>query len=264
MKAKILLLSTALPLFACTTKKFNSSVPVGAKSPVDAQAAASGLNPSVETGEQNSGLKPKVETGSIEVKTLDPTETGVKQPPSDPNTPAPNPTPSSVPTNNPKPTDTSVEFGADDVFHIGDGAIGSGSACVGEVKTFALQGTRYSFEFEVLEDDTTVDLSIAKICGIDAEKMTSIALINSSDKAIEGSEQILATDAQSDRSKILLPYTGLKLKKGLHAVVITSKNTVGKPQGTKTPGADEYDDFIVGKIKLKANKAVKFSKIFAE
>lgn len=165
--------------------------------------------------------------------------------------------------------DTTVEFGASEVFHIGDGAIGAQSACVNEVKTFDLTGTTYFFEFEVAEDDTSLDLSIGKICGIDAEGMTSISLINTANSALELSEVILATDRNADRSTAFTPYPTFKLNRGLYSVVVTTKNVLGKPKppaGTPVggDGSDEYDDFIVGAITIKADKAVKASRIYTE
>ena len=56
----------------------------------------------------------------------------------------------------------------------------------------------------------------------------------------------------------------VKLDKGKYSVVVSSKNVLGKPQGSATTGKDEYDDFLIGKIRVKADKGVKFSRIYSE
>lgn len=162
--------------------------------------------------------------------------------------------------------DRTVEFGADEVFHIGDGSIGGQSACVAEVQSYDLNGTIYFFEFEVAEDDTTLDLSIAKICGVDAEGMTNISLRNSQSSAVELSEVTVPTD-KAGQTFPWSPYPTFRLDKGVYSIVITSNNTLGKsrPAASSLPnGLDEFDDFIVGGINVKADKPVRASRIYVE
>lgn len=163
--------------------------------------------------------------------------------------------------------DTSIEFGATEIFRIGDGFASTGSACVGQVNTYKLSGTKYYFQFEVAEDNTQIDLSLGRVCGVDQIDKDTFSLINEQTKAIELAEKPLpkGTDIGPDRPWV--PYSPFTLKKGTYSVVINSKNVLGKvvPPGTPIdPNKDEYDDFLVGNIKVKANKKVTAIKIYAE
>lgn len=159
--------------------------------------------------------------------------------------------------------DNTIQFGEDDVFRIGDGTSGVQSACASELKGYDLKGSTYYFQFEVFEDDTKVDLSIDKICGVDKADATFISVINDDTDVTAFAEITVATDANSDRKKSFEPFTGLQLDKGIYSLVVRSKNTVGRV-GPVPAGLDEFDDFIIGKLNLKGEKKVKAIRVFAE
>lgn len=161
----------------------------------------------------------------------------------------------------------SVEFGAAEIFRIGDGFASSGSACVGQVNTYQLRGTKYYFQFEVAEDNTEIDLSIGRICGVDQVDKDTFSLINETTKTAELAEKPLPKGVEYGPTAPWVPYPKFKLQKGVYSVVIHSKNIHGKivtPGTPIDPNKDEHDDFLVGNIKLKANNRVKAIKIYAE
>ena len=68
-------------------------------------------------------------------------------------------------------------------------------------------------------------------------------------------------------SKPWVPYPTFTVNKGTYSVVITSKNIYGHakiPGAVLDPSKDEYDDFLVGNILLKASRNVKAVKIYTE
>lgn len=156
-----------------------------------------------------------------------------------------------------------IEFGKDEVYRIGDGISGVQSACISEVTSHDLKGRVYYFEFEVLEDAATVDISIGKLCGVDGEGSTKLSLQDSA-KAILGQEVTVPTDASGSRATPYLPIGSQKLNKGTYSVVISSMNTKGKADQVVDPNADEFDDFVVGKIHIKSDKTVKLLGVSAE
>lgn len=162
----------------------------------------------------------------------------------------------------PEPTNE-IEFGSDEVFRIGDGNSSAQSACIGEVKSHDLKGTVYYFQFEVLEDDASVDVSIGKFCGVDTAGFTAVALKDEAKQMI-GNEISVPTDASAQRENPYAPLSGQKLKKGIYSLVVTSKNTQGRAEKSTDPNVDEYDDFVIGKIQIKSDKTVKQVKVFAE
>lgn len=161
-----------------------------------------------------------------------------------------------------------AEFGVDGVFRIGDGTAGAQSACVGELKSFDLKGTIYYFQFNVLNDDTQVDLSIGKICGVDRADTNVVSLINSDSGTEQLPEKVLPTDASKLAQPIWTPFPAFKLQKGTYSVVVASKNVLGKPKApgpaTTPTGVDDHDDFLIGNIILKGDKPIQSVKVYAE
>ncbi|WP_141732725.1 hypothetical protein [Oligoflexus tunisiensis] len=161
-----------------------------------------------------------------------------------------------------------AEFGVDGVFRIGDGTAGAQSACVGELKSFDLKGTIYYFQFEVLNDDTQVELSIGKICGVDRADTNVVSVIRSDSGTEQLPEKVLPTDASQLAQPVWTPFPAFKLQKGTYSVVVTSKNVLGKPKApgpaTTPSGVDDHDDFLIGNIILKGDKPIQSVKVYAE
>ncbi len=247
------LISFAILATACNQKKFDAGV-----ASREAQPKTVNQEPAVPAAQP--APAPVTTTTTVETLPSGP-DTTVPGPAVDPSQGKPDPAPGPV-----SEPDKTVEFGAAEIFRIGDGYAHSSSACVGQVNTYKLSGTKYFFQFEVMEDDTGVDLSIGRVCGVDNPQFDVFSLLNEKTKAIELAEKILPKETETNGVP-WVPYPAFKLKKGIYSVVIHSKNKEGKvyPVGTPLdPKKDEYDDFIVGNIKVKATKQVKAIKIYAE
>lgn len=227
--SSILLLS-ALQLTACSSdKKFSGSAVAQAdkKEPVEDTANQDPL-----PDEPTSVAEPEVEVPSTEE-------------------------PAQLP-DNVVATDTSIEFGADGIFHIGDGAFAASTSCAGEIGAVDLTGVTYFFEFEVVEDDTDVDLQIGKLCGADYNG-NRLSLIRSNTKA-KIKDLAIPKDSTGETQGGWEPFSTVNLAKGKYSVVVSSKK--GSIGGGEVPG--DFDDFLIGEINVKANKQVKAIRIFTE
>lgn len=139
-----------------------------------------------------------------------------------------------------QPTPNSIVFGQDKVFHIGDGRF-ENTSCKEEVSQLPLNGTAFFFQFEVLNDNTTVNINVAKICGVDYQTNTF---------------EIYALSSRVQGQYIPLTATTLaggpvKLNKGAYSVLLTSG--LGKDGDNTT----DRDDYIVGKVTVEGNQAVR-------
>lgn len=137
-------------------------------------------------------------------------------------------------------TETEVHFGDDKVFHIGDGKY-SDSSCKHQIDAYALTGTRYFFEFEVTEPATAVDVSINTICGVDYPRVSTSRLVNGAT-----SRPLKVLPVSADR----LAIDRLTLEPGRYALVVESG------VGQENPEERDHDDFIIGKIAIKADKKI--------
>lgn len=157
---------------------------------------------------------------------------------------------------------SSIEFGADSVFRIGDGVSGAQSACIGQVTSHDLKGTLYHFQFEVLENDSKIDISIGRFCGVDTTDVTAISLQDENKKPIIA--EIIVPSDSSDRPSPYAPFDTQTLSKGVYQVTIRAKNKNGKSSQVIDPNLDEFDDFVVGKIQIKSDKTVKQLEVITE
>lgn len=133
-----------------------------------------------------------------------------------------------------------VLFGSDKVFHIGDNNYPS-SSCKEQIDTYKISGNRYFFEFEVKEPQTTLDIKIKKVCGIDYSGSNNALLMsgNSVIKKIPLAPGVTTLDLQ--------PVT---VQPGKYAVVVESLKDF------KHIRRGDFDDFLVGNIDVKANKKI--------
>ncbi len=139
-------------------------------------------------------------------------------------------------------TDREVIFGGDKVFHIGDGRFPA-SSCQSQLKAYPLSGTKYSFNFNVLEDGTRVELDLLTVCGVDYSNSNYLSLVQSSGASL-ARELIRSGVSRSDLNTITL-------NKGQYAITVesTMNNTVGVEGG-------DNDDFIVGGVRIRASKNI--------
>jgi hypothetical protein len=176
--------------------------------------------------------------------TTSPTETTTPTQTSMP-TPTPTSMPTMTPTPSPSPTDadgmpsTEITFGNDVVYHLGDGDF-SNSSCIKEIKEYPVVGSKFYFEFEVLDDDTVIDIEVEKVCGVDYAESNVIYVLSPDQYALART-----TLLKSDKSKSIKQ---LKLKAGLHAFTAFSMKNSNYQ--------NDRDDFVVGQIKVKASKPV--------
>ena len=262
MQTRIFFALVSLQLLsACNKKKFDSDVPTrptSTTSPPVEEAPAIPVQEVSATSVQEESIIPIVKAPDA-VAPVEPAPTIVLIP-----------NVSDVKSETPKPVpvdDKSIEFGASEIFRIGDGFASSGSACVGQVNSYKLSGTKYYFQFEVADDNTQIDLSIGRICGVDQIDKDTFSLINEGTKMLELAEKPLLKSVEFGPEKPWIPYPAFTLKKGLYSVVIHSKNILGKvvaPGTPLDPSKDEHDDFLVGNIKLKASKKVTARKIYVD
>lgn len=131
-------------------------------------------------------------------------------------------------------------------YRVGDGAADQ-TSCAERVIPYGVAGKKYFFEFQVTRDQTEVQFSFGITCGIDYGDTNFLTLQR-------GSTQIT--------SKVLAKVTsgqGLtqNLSAGTYTIVVESRNGTQEPGGTFT----DFDDFLVGELKVKANKPIKAGKI---
>lgn len=157
--------------------------------------------------------------------------------------PVTNPPPTSTPPTTTQINDKEVEFGSDKVFHIGDNDFGQ-SSCRREIKAFDLHGTKYFFEFEVTQATTKIDISIRRVCGVDYDDTNFVRILKN---GTEISQQLLQPAATQ------FTVNTQTLEPGKYAIVVESLK-----HGT------DNDDFLVGNIYLKADKAIVGGNVRAE
>lgn len=150
------------------------------------------------------------------------------------------------------PSTNTVVFGGSGVYRVGDGRA-SDTSCKQSVFGYELEGSSYSFLFNVEQDDTSVSFQIGRLCGIDYEESNSFGVRNLDTNAKVESiifDRIVVDDGGAP----LAPFKSqLVLKKGRYAIQVISNPQSGR-------GSDR-DDFIIGNIRLKGNKPIRGTEI---
>lgn len=142
----------------------------------------------------------------------------------------------------------SVVFGDSTVYRVGDGEV-KGTSCIGDVEAYELSGKAYNFAFEVREDDTTLQIKIETLCGVDVNDY-NLVFIDSS------MGQLQKATLEAAQSNVVMQ--AIKLNSGTYSLGVQStKIKKGKYKG-------HFDDFIVGKIFVNANKKIIPGEITAE
>jgi hypothetical protein len=154
-----------------------------------------------------------------------------------PSTPAPTTTTDPVR----QPTDKTIVFGVDKVFHIGDNNYPD-SSCKEQIDTYSLSGNRYFFEFEVTEPNTQIGIAINKLCGVDYLLTNSSRLLR--DGAVLQVQPVLPPSSA-------IQYQGLMVGPGRYSLVVESNKNYNKVS------TGDHDDFLVGNIVVTANKPIR-------
>ncbi len=153
-----------------------------------------------------------------------------------PSTPAPAPAPAPAPVE----ASTEIVFGSDVVYHLGDDDF-SGSSCLSQIQQYPITGSAFFFDFEVLEDQTTIDVSVKKICGVDYDDSNFASIVAGN---VDATPSYLLTPAMTS-----LTMRTVTLAKGLYSIRVQSLASTTYYYGDR-------DDFIVGNIQVKASKKV--------
>lgn len=138
--------------------------------------------------------------------------------------------------------DREIIFGGDKVFHIGDGRFPA-SSCQSQLRAYELSGTKYSFEFDVVEDGTFVEMDVLTVCGVDYSDSNYLRLVKNGSENLE-QERLIAGRLRAD-------LKNMTLQKGRYMIQVES--TLNTRVGVE--GGDN-DDFIVGKVRIRASKKV--------
>lgn len=126
------------------------------------------------------------------------------------------------------------------VWHIGDGAY-SGSSCKIFLWFKKLKGDAFNYNFTVIEDNTKVNIKVRWMCGIDYNN-TNFAYLKSRDNAQEYQKISIVKGQNSIR------FNEIILNKGKYFVRVETTNN---PNNN-----NDKDDFIVGNVKITADKEI--------
>lgn len=139
---------------------------------------------------------------------------------------------SNVPTND-------VDLGSDQNFHIGDSQMEQ-STCRDKLDNKTLEGVAFYFTFEVTKPDTTITVDILSVCGVDYGDSNPLAIVG----PVSTPPQNIPVGAQNAQIK------SQALPVGQYKLVATSKQ-----HGT------DRDDYIIGNVKVHADKPIKAGKV---
>jgi hypothetical protein len=138
-------------------------------------------------------------------------------------------------------TPNSIIFGRDRLFHIGNGQY-QNTSCKLEVTVLPLSGSVYFFQFEVMNDNTQVQINISHACGIDyGSSVLQLA---------KNGQQLAANNLQVGAKSAQVPAS--TLNKGVYTIYVYAGKGDGKAGATW-----DIDDFVLGRVQINANQAVK-------
>lgn len=140
-----------------------------------------------------------------------------------------------------QPDANTVIYGRNRTFHIGDNKY-ENTSCKEEVASLPLEGNAYFFQFEVLNDNTTVEINVGRICGVDYTSNT-YELYSGRDRLQGRYLQRLGTSISG---------TSMTLRKGTYNVVLSSG--LGRYNSNSAP---DLDDYVVGNVTVKGNQAIR-------
>lgn len=141
-----------------------------------------------------------------------------------------------------------VVFGGDKVFHLGDDDFAD-STCMVDISFHQLSGKTFNFEFEVIEDATSVDIVI-DLCGVDIVDTNFASLRDATGKL---QEHRLVPSAYDSR------FQKQTLAKGKYLVVVESRNGTLDRQWSVT----DFDDYIVKQVLINSNKGIRKGQVTA-
>lgn len=131
----------------------------------------------------------------------------------------------------------SVDFGDGTMYRIGDG-IASKTECMEDIQAYKDSYKKYTFNFQVLAADTTVKVELQKLCGVDTS--TNYARVKSQSGTVQ---QTQLKTKQAD-----VNFAAVVLQPGSYSIEVESQAI---PDGA---WKGQFDDFIVGAVRLRADK----------
>ncbi len=136
------------------------------------------------------------------------------------------------------------------VFRIGDGEA-SGTSCAAQVTPVGVRGKIYYFEFEVTKESTEVAITFGVTCGVDYGDSNFIVLK-------KGAAEVYKQNMTKNVSNQGMPKQVLAT--GKYTIIVESRSGTAETFGNP----NDFDDFLVGELKVKANKPIKAGKIGAQ
>ena len=139
-----------------------------------------------------------------------------------------------------------IVFGDAKGFHIGDANFNSNSNCSTKLKFHNIKGTKYFFEFDVTKDDTTIEIAINEVCGVDYSDSNFASIEDAAGVSLQR-KPITGNSA--------IKYEAVTLKAGKYKMIVESTPNEGNN--------GDRDDFMVKKLEIKSNKPIIAGKIGA-
>ena len=162
--------------------------------------------------------------------------------PGNPGTGNPGTGPQNGPNTQISTTPTSVTFGKDMVFHIGNNQF-EASSCREQISSIPISGRVYFFQFDVPAENTSVSINVSVLCGVDFANNQVLLYANN---ALVQSVKIIP----GAPSVVLPPQM---LKGGVrYTIYVTSGQNTDNPKYAM----GDFDDFIVGKVVVQGDKPV--------
>lgn len=134
-------------------------------------------------------------------------------------------------------------------FHIGNGEFSSSSECSTRLSFRALSGRVFKFQFQVTQPNTTVNIKIDKICGVDRS--------NNFTTMYAGSQEMQQYRRNLSPGQDDFEFQQMVLQPGWYEIRVVSPDY-------DLNGRNDPDDFLVGKVKVRADKQVNKGDVLAE
>lgn len=135
--------------------------------------------------------------------------------------------------------DHQIVFGADTLFHIGDGNYKPNTNCAAKLDSIDLSGVVFKFSFDLLAKDT-IDVVIGTLCGID-DYENSVHLKNLKNGIVEKRLGL-------DPTMKSFSFEAKDLEAGSYVIEVISPLD-------ETDGQLDHDDFAVGRLSVKSTSA---------
>lgn len=146
--------------------------------------------------------------------------------------------------------DNSIDFGDGlKSFHIGNGEFSGSSECAFRMSFRPLKGRMFKFQFNVTQPNTNVRILIDKVCGVD--RTNNYVQFFNNGYEVQQYRANLAPRATE------YEFPSMLLQPGSYEVVVVSPDY-------DLNGRNDPDDFVVGKVRIRADKQVNKGQVIAQ